>query len=133
MLDRQTPANYNRDKWAFRAGALAALGRLDEIIGAAGADSLSRFQHRTDEQRSFVQRGGTSTPRRDDAAGGSSRYACRPPNWPKCKTRGVCRNATNDEAAGGQPLFWPLFDEVVVMSQSRRRRLWKRVFQKVHR
>jgi TolB-like protein/DNA-binding winged helix-turn-helix (wHTH) protein/cytochrome c-type biogenesis protein CcmH/NrfG len=30
MLDRQTPANYNRDKWAFRAGALAALGRLDE-------------------------------------------------------------------------------------------------------
>ena len=30
MLDRQATENYNRDKWVFRAGALAALGRVDE-------------------------------------------------------------------------------------------------------
>ncbi|NRP70585.1 Transcriptional regulator HilA [Ensifer psoraleae] len=30
MLDRVTTANYNRDKWVFKAGSLAALGRTAE-------------------------------------------------------------------------------------------------------
>lgn len=30
MIERLTPENYWRDTWAFRAGSLAALGRLDE-------------------------------------------------------------------------------------------------------